>query len=58
MLARGVFPPAFPDLSTLYCNPEGVSITPSFFLFAARKIFPSRAFPSCTNKRRTDGRPT
>lgn len=41
MLTRGVFPPSFPDLMTLYCSPEGSSITPSFSLFAARKAFPS-----------------
>lgn len=38
---RGVFPPGSPDLITLYCNPEAVSLTPSFSLFAARKAFPS-----------------
>lgn len=48
MLTNGVLPPSFPDLSTLYCNPEDVSTTPSLSLFSARN-----AFPSCTNNNKS-----
>ena len=45
MFTFGFGPPFGPDFRTLYCNPDGKVVTPSFKAFSARNAFPASVVP-------------